>query len=138
MTHVHDELSEVNATSAPQSSSPHAVPASKSMISIQDEVEIGIDSLLRAREQDPYLDPATRLLYERVKGEAAPTFPPAVLDAAVERTRLAMKGKRRRQKRMQSGGASVGAAGIAADGPASGATAAADKLADEVAATVKE
>ena len=64
----------------------------------QDEVELGIDSLLRAREQDPYFDPATRLLYERIKGEPAPTFPAPVLDAAVQRTRLAREGKRRRQR----------------------------------------
>ncbi|CAN0422319.1 unnamed protein product [Pylaiella littoralis] len=65
---------------------------------VKDEVELGIDSLLRAREQDPYLDPATRLLYERVKAEPAPTFPSPVLDAAVARTRLAREGKRRRQR----------------------------------------
>lgn len=60
-------------------------------------MELGIDSLLRAREQDPYLDPATRLLYERIKEEPAPTFPSSVLDAAVSRTRLAREGKRRRR-----------------------------------------
>lgn len=65
---------------------------------VKDEVELGIDSLLRAREQDDYLDPATRLLYERVKEEQAPTFPAAVLDAAVSRTKLAREGKRRRQR----------------------------------------
>ncbi|CAN0422290.1 unnamed protein product [Pylaiella littoralis] len=68
---------------------------------VKDEVELGIDSLLRAREQDPYLDPATRLLYERVKAEPAPTFPSPVLDAAVARTRLAREGKRRRQRRSE-------------------------------------
>eukprot|EP00752_Nemacystus_decipiens_P012922 g11436.t1 len=65
---------------------------------VKDEVEVGIDSLLRAREQDPYLDPPTRLLYERVKGEPAPTFPAPVLDAAVLRTRLAKEGRRRRER----------------------------------------
>lgn len=74
----------------------------------QDEVEIGIDSLLRAREQDPYLDPPTRLLYERVKGEPAPTFPAPVLDAAVLRTRLAKEGKRRRERKRASASASSG------------------------------
>lgn len=68
---------------------------------------MGIDSLLRAREQDPYLDPPTRLLYERVKGEPAPTFPAAVLDAAVLRTRLAREGKRRRERNRGSAGASA-------------------------------
>lgn len=61
-------------------------------------MEVGIESLLRAREQDPYLDPPSRLLYERAKGEPAPTFPAPVLDAAVARTRLAREGKRRRNR----------------------------------------
>lgn len=60
-------------------------------------MELGIDSLLRARERDPYLDPAKRLLYERVRGEAAPTFEAVELDAAVARTRLVRDGKTRRQ-----------------------------------------
>lgn len=64
-------------------------------------MELGIDSLLRAREQDPYLDPAARLLYERVKEEPAPTFPSPVLDAAVSRTRLAREGKRRRRRHIE-------------------------------------
>ena len=62
-------------------------------------MELGIDSLLRAREQDPYLDPATRLLYERLRGEPAPTFAAPVLDAAVVRARMSKDGQRRRQSR---------------------------------------
>lgn len=58
---------------------------------------MGIESLLKAREADPYLDPAKRLLYERVKGEPAPTLEPAVLDAAIARTRLIVDGKRKRR-----------------------------------------
>ncbi len=85
-------------------------------------MELGIDSLLRAREQDPYLDPATRLLYERIKGEPAPTFPAPVLDAAVSRTRLAREGKRRKERQGRhsdidgdsgGGGASVAAGSTA-------------------------
>jgi len=81
-------------------------------------VELGIDSLLRAREQDPYFDPATRLLYERIKGEPAPTFPAPVLDAAIVRTRLAREGKRRRERHGGGGGGGGGAsvAAGAADG----------------------
>lgn len=71
-------------------------------------MEVGIDSLLRAREQDPYLDPPTRLVYERVKGEPAPTFPAPVLDAAVLRTRLAREGKRRRARSGARASASAG------------------------------
>lgn len=96
---------------------------------IQDDVEVGIDSLLRAREQDPYLDPPTRLLYERVKGEPAPTFPAPVLDAAVLRTRLAREGKRRRER--NRGSATAGA------GNGEGSTSPADDSPTEVATAVE-
>lgn len=114
-----------------------------SLPTLQDEVELGIQSLLRAREQDPYLDPATRLLYERVKGEAAPTFPASVLDAAVLRTKLARRGKRRRQSQSQRSGAPVTTekpmpveSTIGAG--ARVAAAEADKLADKVTAVASE
>lgn len=67
-------------------------------------MELGIDSLLRAREQDPYFDPATRLLYERLRGEPAPTFAAPVLDAAIVRAKMSRDGKRRRQSRHNSAG----------------------------------
>lgn len=99
-------------------------------------MELGIQSLLRAREQDPYLDPATRLLYERVKGEAAPTFPASVLDAAVVRTKLAREGKRRRQG--QTSGAQVTAEKPVESTGAVDAAAAADELKDKVTAVAPE
>lgn len=61
----------------------------------QGEVEVGIDSLSRAREKDPYRNPAKRLLYERVRGKAAPSFTPPDLDAAVDKARLAREKKLR-------------------------------------------
>lgn len=75
-------------------------------------MELGIESLLRARESDPYLDPAKRLLYERIRGEPAPTIEPAVLDGAVARTRLVMDGKKRRKRsaKNQEGGKQEGKA----------------------------
>ncbi|CAM9128034.1 unnamed protein product [Scytosiphon promiscuus] len=109
----------------------------KAYESVKDEVEVGIDALLRAREQDAYLDPATRLVYERVKGEAAPTFPPAVLDAAVARTRLVREGKRRRQKRRESGSERVETARVAGDGAVQGVVAADDTPADKVASAAE-
>lgn len=131
MTHTRNRPSSTCPSSSPH---PHA-PRTLHCIALhsnQDEVEVGIDSLLRAREQDPYLDPATRLLYERVKGEAAPTFPSAVLDAAVARTRLAREGKRRRQRRRETGSERVEAAGAADDGAAPKVVEVADTLADKV------
>ncbi|CAM9762041.1 unnamed protein product [Ectocarpus sp. 4 AP-2014] len=102
---------------------------------VKDEVEVGIQSLLRAREQDPYLDPTTRLLYERVKGEAAPTFPASVLDAAVLRTRLAREGKRRRKRQRSVAPETTEKPVESTNGMG---TAAADKLADKVTAVALE
>jgi hypothetical protein len=41
---------------------------------IQDEMKRGFDDVLRARKKDPFMQPAPRLLYERVTGQKAPTF----------------------------------------------------------------
>jgi hypothetical protein len=38
-------------------------------------VRRGLDDILRAREFDPYKDPRRRLVYERLYGKKAPTFP---------------------------------------------------------------
>ena len=95
---------------------------------VQDEVEVGIESLLRAREQDPYLDPPTRLFYERVRGEPAPTFPAPVLDAAILRTRLAKEGKRRRDRTRGGTGAGAGVGVGAGDGKATESPVEADEL----------
>lgn len=85
---------------------PFSLPPS--LPTTQSEVELGIESLLKAREADPYLDPAKRLVYERVRGESAPTLEPAVLDAAVARTRLVMDGKRRRRLMREESEAKTG------------------------------
>jgi len=42
---------------------------------VRDEVRRGLDDILRAREIDPFLYTPRRLLYERVYGKKAPTFP---------------------------------------------------------------
>jgi hypothetical protein len=41
----------------------------------QDGVRRGIDDILRARELDPFKDTPRRLVYERLFGKKAPTFP---------------------------------------------------------------
>jgi hypothetical protein len=46
----------------------------------QDEVRRGIDDLLRAREQDPFKNTPQRVVYERVFGKKAPTFPVSLLN----------------------------------------------------------
>ncbi|CAM9671076.1 unnamed protein product [Ascophyllum nodosum] len=66
---------------------------------VKDEVELGIDALLRAREQDPFQDPPSRLLYERIRGRKAPTLQSAELDAAIERARLVRKSRLTRRHR---------------------------------------
>lgn len=84
--------------SIPPSPLPSALAFNLTHRFTQGEVELGIESLLKARESDPYLDPTKRLLYERLRGEPAPTLEPAVLDGAVARTRLVMDGKKRRKR----------------------------------------
>lgn len=61
-------------------------------------MELGISALLRARESDPYLDPAKRLLHERVTGTKAPSIEAPELDAAVSRAQLVLEGRRRRRR----------------------------------------
>jgi hypothetical protein len=41
----------------------------------EDGVRRGLDDILRAREQDPFKDTRRRLVYERLFGKKAPTFP---------------------------------------------------------------
>jgi hypothetical protein len=41
----------------------------------QDGVRRGLDDILRARERDPFKDSPRRLVYERLFGKQAPTFP---------------------------------------------------------------
>jgi len=43
--------------------------------SVQDEMYAGFEDILRARKKDPFRDAGPRLLYERITGQQAPTFP---------------------------------------------------------------
>jgi hypothetical protein len=46
----------------------------------QDGVRQGLDDILRAREKDPFKDTPRRLVYERLFGKQAPTFPIDILN----------------------------------------------------------
>ncbi|CAM9960864.1 unnamed protein product [Heterosigma akashiwo] len=51
----------------------------------KNEVENCISYLLEAREQDPYKNAQPRLLYERLMGRKAPTFPLNIVDSMQRR-----------------------------------------------------